>query len=130
MNHRYWILGLSALAISGCASLQPPKQPAFSRLPVVTMGSEHQPNSPFILYIPAHHPFPVMVDVAGNLLDNITHLQKDVSIDRDIWVHENWISYDGITWQTTDKPPTPDIRMGMVINAKGATINVDANMRE
>ncbi len=130
MRHRPLLTALLPLTLIGCASLPSPAENPFDHARTITIGSGSPPEEAHILYIPAHQPIPVTLNISGNLMEHSTTVQDTVSIKRDIWVYQNWISYDGKTWQSLDKLPRPNIDMSMTINASGAAIKVNAELIE
>ena len=90
------LLGTAILVASGCASV--PKQSDLSQWPIVTYGDKTPAPGKFILHFPAGQPIPTDVAIVGNLLTEDARTSLVVSLNRDIYVYEKWVSFDGTHW--------------------------------
>ncbi|HPT50686.1 MAG TPA: hypothetical protein PLS67_09075 [Accumulibacter sp.] len=91
----------SLVLLSGCASLSPPTE-KLATLPVVNLG-EQPPAGEFILRLPAGKPIPNRVVVKGSALTAPAEHTLNISLPRDVYIHQNWVSEDGKNWRTHDK---------------------------
>lgn len=92
-----WI-ALSILVLtSACATWQKPPEDKLQTLPVIRFG-EAAPSGDFILFFPAGQPIPNRVVISGDVFARTAEDTLDVALQRDLYVHKQWISYDKKTW--------------------------------
>lgn len=91
------IFGITVL--TGCAALTKPSQETFSKLPVVKFGEAAPIGQKFIIFYPAGAPLAMVASVKGSLLTQPVQETLQVTLRKDVYGFENWVSFDGKTWQ-------------------------------
>ncbi len=89
----------AALALSACSCL-PPQAEQMSKLPVVRFGDAAPAGAPFVTLLPAGTSLPVVASVTGSLLDKTATANLSVTLKRDVYLYDRWVSFDGKTWQS------------------------------
>lgn len=98
VRHTLLLTGLIALlGLAGCAT--PPAASTLARLPMVNFGDPAPQGDDYILHFPAGKPIPTSVAISGNLFTKPAHETLTVTLNRDIYVYKDWISYDNQHWQ-------------------------------
>ena len=98
MLPRSLVVGLSLVSLSGCASLFPPSSEALARLPVVTFP-ETPPAGDFVFRLTAGKPIAARAVIAGSALASGADQTLEVTLPRDLYVHQRWNSDDGQHWK-------------------------------
>ncbi|HYD32044.1 MAG TPA: hypothetical protein VEB64_14480 [Azospirillaceae bacterium] len=93
---------VSALSLGACAGI-PPSADEMAKVPVVRYGSPAPAGSKFVLHYPAGAALPVVASVNGSLLEKPAQASMDVAVKRDIYVYQQWVSFDGKIWQNGDR---------------------------
>lgn len=97
------VLALIALALAGCSGMTPPNANEMAQIPIVRFGDEAPAGKEFATYYPAGVSLPVNASVTGTLLAHDAQTTTHVTLKRDVYVFRNWASFDGKTWQRSDK---------------------------
>lgn len=97
-RHLLVLASLSALA--ACASLGgAPNDQTLAGAPVVRFG-ESPPNSEhFILHFAAGQAIPIVSRLHGNALTQPSEQIQTVTLNRDLYVYRDWLSFDRKTWK-------------------------------
>jgi hypothetical protein len=101
MNRKYFLLFLgSALMItfSGCATLQTPTNETLASLPIITYGDQVPEGKDYILYFPAGKPISTSVSIKGTAFAQEAKDTLEVTLKKDIYTYQRWISYDKNNW--------------------------------
>jgi hypothetical protein len=104
------LLGVCALLLVSCASVQPSAQ-ELSKLPVVQFGDPVPAGNDYILFFPADKPIPTNVAIKGNIFAREAEQRLDVTLRKGIYVYKNWISFDRVTWRSGQQAIKTDIRV-------------------
>lgn len=97
------LLALSTLFIlPGCASLMSPPSEKLAALPVVSYP-ENQPAGDFVYKLPAGKPIEIRVRADGSALAAPVAQTVSASLTSDLYLHGQWASEDGRTWQRADQ---------------------------
>ncbi|USF86327.1 hypothetical protein [Candidatus Endoriftia persephonae] len=118
---------LLALGISGCASMAPPSSAEMAKLPVVEIGSGTPDSPDYVLHIPAGQTFPVELVIDGSMLQQKAGANTQVSLQRELYLYKQWLSYDGKSWQPTHEQV--DFTLSAGLNGEGGKVVVKANDR-
>ena len=92
------LLGVCALLLGGCASMQPSAE-ALSKLPVVQFGEPVPAGSDHILFFPANKPIPATVAIKGSIFAKEAEQRMEVTLRKGIYAYKDWVSYDGLVWR-------------------------------
>jgi hypothetical protein len=104
------LLGVCALLLAGCASVQPSAE-ELSKLPVVQFGEAVPAGSDYILFFPADKPIPTNVSIKGSIFAREAEQRLDVTLRKGIYSYKNWVSYDRVTWRKDQEGIKTDIRV-------------------
>jgi hypothetical protein len=104
------LLGACALLLAGCASVQPSAE-ALSKLPVVQFGEPVPSGKDYVLFFPADKPIATNVSIKGSIFAREAEQRLDVTLRKGIYVYQNWISYDRVTWRNGQQAIKTDIRV-------------------
>lgn len=102
-NLRTLILLTAGLSLFGCATLSPPGREEIAGVPVVTFGTPVPSGKAVILRFPAGVPLPVVASVDGTLFRQTARETLQVSLQRDVYVYRQWVSFDGKNWLPKDR---------------------------
>lgn len=103
---------LLALALSGCAGLVPPSADRLAALPVVTYP-DPPPAGGFVYKLPAGKPIPSRVAIEGTALASGAEQTLAVTLPRDLYIHQRWLSEDGKTWRYLSDVYAIDLRLSL-----------------
>ncbi len=92
------LIAAAVLSLSGCAGLMPPKTEDMARVPVVRYGDAAPAGQEFVMFFPAGMELPVVATVDGTLLEQQAKANMQVSLKRDVYIYQHWVSFDGKTW--------------------------------
>jgi hypothetical protein len=92
------LIGLSLIAIIGCASWGGPTGDLLKRVPVVEVGKPEPTDKNFVLYIPAGKPIPIYLTVKGPLFVKPGEATTHVQLTKSLYIYQEWSSLDGINW--------------------------------
>jgi len=112
MPYRSLVPGLLLVSLCGCASLSSPSPEALARLPVVTFP-DAPPAGDFVYRIPAGKPIPTQVVIAGSALASGAERTLEVTLPRDIYVHQRWVSDDGRHWRPLNETLAIDVSLSL-----------------
>lgn len=93
-----FLLTLSTLALSACASLGGPSPEEIGRLPVVRYGQPAPAERDFVLLYPAGAQLPITARVTGSLFEKSDETTLNVRLKQDVYLYRDRISFDGKTW--------------------------------
>lgn len=96
-------LTLIAISLVGCSGMIPPKAKDLTQIPVIRFGDDAPANKEFILLYPAGMSLPVNASVSGTLLAQSDSATLHVATKQDVYAYKQWVSFDGKTWQRSDK---------------------------
>lgn len=91
-------VGLALLSLGGCASLFPPSAASLAKLPVVSFPNTPGPGD-FVYKLPAGQPITARVAIEGSALASGAEQTLAVTLPRDLYIHQRWVSEDGTNWQ-------------------------------
>ncbi len=91
------------ISLAGCSSMMPPRAKDMAQLPVVRFGDNALEGKEFILLYPAGMSLPVNASVSGTLLVQGDSTTLHVATKQDVYAYKQWVSFDGKTWQRSDK---------------------------
>jgi len=92
------VIVVAGLSLFGCASLVPPKAEDMAQVPKVRFGDSAPAGKEFVAYFPAGTQLPVVASVEGTLLDQKAKAVLHVTLNRDVYVFKQWVSFDGKSW--------------------------------
>jgi len=99
----FHLLAIPALVVlTGCAALNPPPAEKLAALPVVTYP-DTPPAGDFVYKLPAGQPIDMRILVDGSALASGADQKVSARLAHDIYLHKEWASEDGRTWQDADK---------------------------
>ncbi len=99
----FYPLAIPLLAVvAGCAALNRPSAEQLAALPVVTYP-DTPPAGDFVYKLPAGQPIDLRVLVDGSALAQGADQKVSASLAHDIYLHKEWASEDGRTWQPAGK---------------------------
>ena len=99
MKHNLLSLSTICLALGGCASVSaPPDTAALGKLPVVEYGQPVPADGGYVLHFPAGVAIDTPVTFKGDLFERTAEAVVSVKPAKDIYVHKQWLSYDGENW--------------------------------
>jgi hypothetical protein len=98
MSLRTLAAGLALASLAGCASFPAPSPEKLASLPVVTFPAA-PPAGDFILRLPGGQPIPARVIIEGTALASGAEQTLSVTLPRDLYVHQRWVSEDGKRWK-------------------------------
>lgn len=133
MHH--WIhtvLPISLLALTGCASLTPPTAQSLSHTPVVRFGEHAPENQPFILWYPAGVDIPINTSASGSLLEKTDASTLNVKLKQDVYVYQQWASFDGKTWQQGNRMIDTQVHFALPGERNGSspgTLSTEFNLK-
>lgn len=84
--------------LAGCAGLVPPSADTMAKMPVVRYGETAPAGGEYVLLYPAGAPLPVVASVSGSLLSKPGQARMEVATNRDVYVYQHWLSFDGKNW--------------------------------
>lgn len=93
----------ASLALSACASLTPPPSSEIAALPVVRYGEQAPAGQAYVLHYPAGVPLPVSTRVGGDLLEQSAEGQLQVKLKKDVYLYQQWLSFNGKDWQASQQ---------------------------
>ncbi|NOU00209.1 MAG: hypothetical protein HOO95_01340 [Gallionella sp.] len=96
-------LTLIAISLVGCSGMMPPKARDMAQIPIIRFGDDAPANEEFILLYPAGASLPVSASVSGTLLAQSDSATLHVATKQDVYAYKQWVSFDGKTWQRSDK---------------------------
>lgn len=96
-------LTLIAISLVGCSGMMPPKAKDMAQIPVIRFGDDAPTNKEFVLLYPAGMSLPVSASVSGTLLAQSDSTTLHVATKQDVYAYKQWVSFDGKTWQRSDK---------------------------
>lgn len=106
-------LAVTVLALSGCASLFPPKAEDLAKVPLVRFGEAAPAGGDFVMFYPKGAPLPVQASVDGNLLAARATATLHAAVNRDIYQYKQWLSFDGKTWVYGQDAVSGEFRIDM-----------------
>ncbi|MEJ2455819.1 MAG: hypothetical protein P8103_16910 [Candidatus Thiodiazotropha sp.] len=113
MKREVLILAGMFMLLSGCASIPEPEPGALSQLPVIEFGQPVPADGNYVLHFPQDKSIEMPVSFEGNLFQAPTREVLSVKLNRDIYVHKEWLSYDGKNW--IDANGAMDLQVHVVI---------------
>lgn len=125
------ILG-SSMTMTGCASLVAPSSQSMSQVPVVRFGDKAPKDKKFVTFYPAGVSLPVVTSVKGSLLDKTDESTLTVTLKKDLYSYDHWVSFDGKTWLPGDKTVTGEVKMtlpGQVDGQNVGTLGAEFNLK-
>lgn len=96
-------LTLIAVSLVGCSGMMPPKAKDMAQIPIVRFGDDAPAGKEFALLYPAGMSLPVNASVSGTLLAQSDKATLHVTLKQDVYAYKQWVSFDGKTWQRSDK---------------------------
>lgn len=110
-----YILSLSTLCLSlgGCASMSGPDTAELNKLPVVQYGQPVPADGNYVLHFPAGVAIDTPVTFKGNMFEREATADVSVKPVKDIYVHKQWLSYDGEHWMDANK--AIDLKVQVVV---------------
>lgn len=97
LSRLFLLAAMAAPALlAGCAT-QPPAGDLASA-PVVRFGQPVPADKNYVLLYPAGAPLPVVASVTGSLLSQDVQAQLTPSVNRDVYMYRQWVSFDGKSW--------------------------------
>lgn len=120
------LFALSFLAVTGCASLQPPPTDAIAGLPVVRVGSEPPKDSQYVVFYPAGFLFPVRLKTSGSLFTSERQVESRAALARDLYLYKYWASHDGMSWRHSHELLGVEFGGGFDIGGLQSSIKLDA----
>jgi hypothetical protein len=113
MKKRYLSLAGLVFIMSGCASMGQPDQASLAKLPVVDFGETVPADGNYVLHFPAGVGIETPVIFQGDLFEQAAQEQVTVKLAQDIYVHKQWMSYDGEHW--VDARSALDLQVKVVL---------------
>ncbi len=101
MNHKFILLLLGVALIitsSGCATLQKPTNETFASLPIIKYFDQVPAGKDYILHFPAGKPISTSVSIKGTVFAQEAEDILEVTLKKDIYAYQRWISYDKNNW--------------------------------
>lgn len=110
-----FLTGVIALVATSGISLASDRPDAslLDKVPTVTMGQPEVRYNDYALYIPGGQTFPVELSLSGDLIRGKHSQTIEVQLDRDVYLYQTWISYDGKQWSDTKETVGIGISMGL-----------------
>ncbi|MEW5786794.1 MAG: hypothetical protein AB1899_02960 [Pseudomonadota bacterium] len=102
MRHSTLFGTLVLTTLAGCASLNPPDGAKLAALPVVAYP-DTPPAGDYVFKLPAGQPIAVNIHADGTALAANATQTLRASLARDIYLHKDWASEDGLHWLRADK---------------------------
>ena len=96
-------LTLIAFSFAGCSGMMPPNAKEMAQIPIVRLGDEVPAGKEFALLYPAGMSLPVNASVGGTLMAQSDKAILHVTLKQDVYAYKQWVSFDGKTWQRSDK---------------------------
>jgi len=103
MKHDLLTLSALCLVLGGCASVSVPDSAELDKLPVVQYGDPVPADGNYVLHFPAGVAIDTPVTFKGNLFEQAATADVSVKPVKDIYVHKQWLSYDGQHWMDANK---------------------------
>jgi hypothetical protein len=125
------ILG-SSVAITGCAGLVTPTTQSMSQVPVVRFGDKAPKDIKFVTLYPAGISLPVLTSVKGSLFEKTDESTLNVTLKKDLYSYEHWVSFDGKNWMASNKAVVGEIKMtlpGQVDGQNVGTLGAEFNLK-
>lgn len=97
------VLTLIAISLVGCSGMMPPNAKEMAQIPVIRFGDDAPAGKEFALFYPAGMSLPVNASVSGTLLAQSDKATLHVTLKQDVYAYKQWVSFDGKTWQRSDK---------------------------
>jgi hypothetical protein len=99
-------LGLMAL-LAACSGMQRttgslPDEAILNALPVIQLGEAKPAQGDYIVFIPAGQPVRTTVEAKGSLFATTDSKQLEVTLQRNVYLYKNWLSFDKREWRKDD----------------------------
>ncbi|MEN8167637.1 MAG: hypothetical protein ABFR65_09210 [Pseudomonadota bacterium] len=111
MKLKTMVLSSVILFSGGCASLDRPAENEFASLPVIQFGNSVPTDGKYILHFPHGVPIDTPVTFGGNLFTADDAKVLTVTPKDDIYVYQEWVSYDRKNWHQADKTMKADLQL-------------------
>ena len=101
MKHKFFLLllGLALIITSfGCATMRKPTSETLTSLPIVTYGDQVPVGKDYILHFPAGESISTFVSIKGTAFAQEAEDTLEVTLKKDIYTYQRWISYDNKHW--------------------------------
>lgn len=98
-----FISSTASLLLSACANLLPPSSSELAALPVVRYGTPAPSGQAYVLHYPADAALPVTARIGGNLLEENAESQLQVKLKKDVYLYQQWLSFNGKDWQASQQ---------------------------
>lgn len=121
------ILFVFIAALAGCASMMPAPADKIDSLPTVSLGAKPPTDADYVLFIPAHSPVPVILDVKGTLLEQNSSSTANVSFTQDLYLYKYWASHDRKHWENSHKLLNVSYGGGVDVSGLHANVTLDTN---
>ena len=96
------ILAVFLMVLGGCATVPVSWQEELKSYPMIELGQKPPADGKYVVHLPAGKPVEVMqVIFEGDLFAKETVQGVRVTPGRDIYMYENWMSFDMQTWKKT-----------------------------
>jgi hypothetical protein len=119
------LLCILMAVLTGCASMMPAPVDKIDALPTVRLGGAASAYADYVLYIPAHSPIPVLLNVKGTLIEKESPATANVSFSQDLYLYKYWASHDRKHWENSHK--LLDVAYGGGVDVSGLHANVTLN---
>jgi hypothetical protein len=111
MKPHLFHISVMALALAGCASTPTPDSTELTKLPVVPFGQPVPADGDYVLHFPAGVAIATPVTFKGDLFERSASELVTVKPARDIYLHKQWLSYDGQHWMEANSSIDLDIQV-------------------
>jgi len=101
------------LLLGGCASVSGPDTAQLEKMPVVPYGQPVPEDGNYVLHFPAGASVETPVTFQGDLFQQAAREVVSVKLARDIYLHKEWLSYDGKHWR--DARSALDLKVDLVL---------------
>lgn len=122
----------SAMTITGCENLAAPSNQSMAQVPVVRFGEKAPKDTKFATLYPAGVSLPVVTSVKGSLFDKSDESTLLVTLKKDLYAYEHWVSFDGKNWVASSKSVTGEIKMtlpGQLDGQNAGTLGAEFNLK-
>jgi hypothetical protein len=96
MKIKLVLLTIGLLFLNGCATS--PNKEKLASMPVIEFGRSVPADGNYILHFPAGRDIPTNVGIEGDLFAQPGHDVLKVRLNRDIYTHRQWVSYNNKDW--------------------------------
>jgi hypothetical protein len=132
--HKIYVSAIlaSSILVAGCASLATPSSQGMAQVPVVRFGDKAPKDIKFVTLYPAGINLPIVTSVKGSLFDKTDESTLIVTLKKDLYTYENWVSFDGKTWVASNKSITGEVKMtlpGQLDGQNTGTLGAEFNLK-